>query len=146
MTDLIHVIRESWGWTGIDPEEVVKENDFGNLVVRDSSGRYWRICPEEAYCKIIANDQTEFDRISETKEFLEDWQMTWLVEMAKESLGSLQDGRKYYLVIPGVIGGAYEASNIRTLRLTELIDMRGAFAKEIDGIPDGTPVKLKISD
>ena len=43
--NIIQEIKESWGWVGIDPIEVVGENDFGNLMIKDSSGSYWRLCP-----------------------------------------------------------------------------------------------------
>lgn len=32
---LVEEIRQSWGWVGIEPVEVVGENDFGNLIVKD---------------------------------------------------------------------------------------------------------------
>lgn len=50
---IIEEIRESWGWAGIHPVEVVGENDFGNLMINDNEGKYWRLCPEDAYCEII---------------------------------------------------------------------------------------------
>ena len=47
---IIEEIASAWGWAGIQPEEVVGENDFGNLIVKDVAGKYWRICPEDVYC------------------------------------------------------------------------------------------------
>jgi len=35
---IIDEIKKSWGWIGIQPEEVVGENDFGNLIVKDTGG------------------------------------------------------------------------------------------------------------
>ena len=144
--DLITEIREAWGWVGIDPEEVVGENDFGNLIVRDRSGHYWRLCPEDSYCRIVAEGPEELDELSEDQDFLHDWNMTRLVTQAKEALGSLPNGRKYYLVIPGVLGGAYDASNIKTLPLIELIRLSGDIAKQIADIPDGAKVEFKVTD
>jgi len=31
---IVEEIKQSWGWVGIEPEEVVGENDFGNLMIR----------------------------------------------------------------------------------------------------------------
>ena len=53
--DLISEIRDAWGWEGIDPLEVVGENGFGNPIIKDVDGNYWRMCPEDVYCK-IANE------------------------------------------------------------------------------------------
>ena len=143
--DLISEIRESWGWVGIDPDEVVGENDFGNLIVRDRSGGYWRLCPEDSYCRIIANNREELDKLSKDQEFLHDWNMSALVEEAIESLGPLADGRKFYLVIPGVLGGTYDASNIKTLPLDELIRVSGDIAQQIKNLPDGAKIEIKVT-
>jgi hypothetical protein len=37
--ELIEEIRQSWGWAGIEPAEVIGENDFGNLIIKDKSGQ-----------------------------------------------------------------------------------------------------------
>ena len=63
--NLVAIISRAWGWTGLQPVEVVAENDFGNLMVRDTSGQYWRICPEDLYCRIIASDRSALDRLIE---------------------------------------------------------------------------------
>ena len=36
--ELIKHIRSAWGWSGIEPSEIVGENEFGNLMVRDTAG------------------------------------------------------------------------------------------------------------
>lgn len=127
--DIIQEINESWGWVGIDPIEVVGENDFGNLMIKDTSSRFWRLCPEDVYCEVVANNQEELESLSSSQEFLEDWYMQTLVEQAKESLGPLSEGQKYCLVIPGVLGGEYGISNIKTAPLFELIRFSGSVAK-----------------
>jgi hypothetical protein len=144
VTDLIQVIRESWGWIGLDPVEVIRDNDFGNLIVRDSANYFWRICPEEASCEVVAKNQPDLDALFASPDFIEDWEMIPLVETARGKLGPLEDGRKYYLVLPGVIGGRYDASNMQTLSLLELIGMRGDFAREIKDLPDGTKVRIDV--
>ena len=93
--ELIAIIEDAWGWTGLDPEEVVGENDFGNLMIKDQSGRYWRLCPEDLYCKVIADSRAELDALTQDPEFLHDWYMTELVQQARESLGPLPPGFKY---------------------------------------------------
>ena len=144
--DIVSEIREWWGWVGIDPDEVVAENDFGNLIIRDHSGNYWRLCPEDSYCRIIARSREELDELTRDQEFLNDWCMSALVEEARRSLGPLTDGRKYYLVIPGILGGVYNASNIKTLPLDELIRVSGDIAQQIKDVPDGAKVKIEVTD
>ena len=77
--NLISEIRSSWGWIGIEPEEIVGENDFGNLMIRDVEGKYWRLCPEDVYCKVVAGNRKELDALATNQEFLADWHMEALV-------------------------------------------------------------------
>jgi hypothetical protein len=143
---IIQEIKESWGWVGIDPVEVVGENDFGNLMIKDSSSCYWRMCPEDVYCEVIANNREELDALSVSQDFLEDWYMQALVEQASEHLGPLMNGQKYCLVTPGVLGGEYAISNIKTAPLIELIRFSGDVAKQIKDLPDGAQIQLKVVD
>ena len=144
--DLISEIREAWGWVGIDPLEIVGENDFGNLIVKDTESKYWRICPEDVYCKVVANSREELDELSRDQEFLADWYMTALVEQAQQHVGPLTDGRKYHLVIPGALGGAYDVSNITSAPLVELIRFSGDIGRQIRDLPDGAKIELKVVD
>jgi hypothetical protein len=142
--NIIEEIKESWGWAGIDPEEIVGENDFGNLMIKDIYGKYWRLCPEDVYCEIVANNRAELDALSTNQEFLEDWNMELLVKQAKEKYGALDEGMKYYLVIPGALGGEYGISNINIAPLVELIRYSGSIGKQLKELPDGAKVELKI--
>ena len=144
MSDLIRVIREAWSWIGIDPDEVVAENDFGNLIVRSTDGRYWRICPEELSCDVIAESRPHLDAINETRDFRRDWWMKSMVDEAVGLLGPLGEGRKYCLKMPAVLGGAYEASNLGTVPLDELISFSGDMARQIKDLPDGAQIKIKV--
>ena len=144
--NLVAAIESAWGWTGIQPVEVVGENDFGNLMVKDSDGRYWRLCPEELSCEVVAETRGDLDKLSIDQEFLSDWYMGPLVEQARETCGPLPEGRKYCLKIPAVLGGAYSRDNIGTISLLELIDVSGDIAQQIKDLPDGAKVRLRVVD
>ncbi|OOF12838.1 DUF1851 domain-containing protein [Salinivibrio sp. PR919] len=143
---IIQEVKDSWGWVGIEPLSIVGENDFGNLMIEDADGKYWRLSPEDVYCEVVANDRDELDRLSQDQDFLEDWYMQALVEQAKESLGELSEGRKYCLVIPGALGGEYGISNIKTAPLVELVRFSGDLAKQIKDLPDGAEIQLRVVD
>jgi len=143
---LVDLISRAWGWTGLQPVKVVAENDFGNLMVRDPSGQYWRICPEDLYCKIIAEDRSALDTLIDDEEFQQDWNMPALVKEAQAKVGPLEDGRKYCLKIPGSLGGEYGGANLASISLFELIEASGDIAFQIKNLPDGTQVQLRISE
>jgi len=142
--NIIEEINESWGWVGLEANEVVNDNDFGNLLIRDTEGQFWRLCPEDVYCEVVAIDDNEFDLLWHNEEFLEDWHMQNLVSQASEVLGKLDEGRKYHLTIPGVLGGEYGTSNICTVPLVEQIRYSGDLGKQIRDLPDGAQIELKV--
>ena len=144
MTNVVRAIAESWGWSGIDPVEVVGDNDFGNLIVKDQRGRYWRIQPEHLSCLIVAESRSALTDLSTNQTFLRDWYMTALVEKARNTIGELGPGRKFYFVTPPVLGGEYDVSNIRTLSQVELIRLSGDLAEQVKNLPDGAQVELKV--
>jgi hypothetical protein len=143
-TELVRRIKRAWGWIGIEPSEVVGENDFGNLMVRDVAGRYWRLCPEDLSCKVVAGNRAELDALSRSQAFLHDWYAYALVERARETVGPLSPGGKYCLKVPGPLGGEYGGSNLASISLAELIDVSGNIAHQIEALPDGSKIHLKI--
>jgi hypothetical protein len=141
---LVEEIRQSWGWVGIEPVEVVGENDFGNLIIKDKDEKYWRLCPEDCYCKVIADNRAELDSLSTNPDFLRDWYMAALVSLANDQCGPLGEGRKYCLKIPGVLGGAYGGDNLATVPQVELVRFSGDIARQIEELPDGARIKLQV--
>ncbi|MGE8099523.1 T6SS immunity protein Tdi1 domain-containing protein [Pseudomonas fluorescens] len=142
---LIEEIEKAWGWAGIKPSQVVGDNDFGNLLIKDVAGCYWRLCPEDLYCNRVANDHAELDVLSQSQDFLHDWHMEALVEQARDRLGLLRPGYKYCLKLPAVLGGEYEGGNLATISLHELVAVSGHLAKEIDDLPDGAQIRLNLT-
>lgn len=141
---MLDTIREAWGWIGLDPAEVVAENAFGNLIVRAADGTYWRICPEELSCEVVARSAEEFAVLSRGDDFRTDWEMARLVEQARAKLGPLTADRCYCLKLPAVIGGAYDAANMGTISRKELVSFAGDLAEQIKDLPDGAQVQIKI--
>ncbi len=58
--NILDVILQAWGWTGLEPQKVLMQNLFGNLIVEAIDGHVWRICPEELSCDRIAESQEVF--------------------------------------------------------------------------------------
>jgi len=143
--DILKEVKKSWGWVGIDPIEVVAENDFGNLILKDSKDKFWRLCPEDVYCEIIANSIEEYNELVKDLDFNEDWFMESIVAEAKKRLGPLKEGYKYYLVIPGILGGEYSGSNIQSVPFYEVIRYSGDIGLQVKDLPDGAEVNLKVT-
>lgn len=143
---IIETIDESWKWAGLTPESIVVENKFGNVIVKDVDGIFWRICPEEAEITIIANSEEQLKSMWDDEDFRVDWLMPNLVEEAESKFGELRSGQKFCLKVLGVLGGEYNISNVATISFDELIQFSGHVAKEIDNLPDGNQIEFELCE
>ncbi len=141
---IVDIIKASWGWSGVDPVEVVAVNSFGNLLIKDTTARYWRLCPEDLYCLVVAENDAELAALLEDPEFAEDWEMRRLVKLAHDKLGPLKDGERYCLKLPALVGGKYEEWYLVKLPLDELIGFTGHIGEQIKDLPDGTPINFEF--
>ncbi|WP_405293053.1 T6SS immunity protein Tdi1 domain-containing protein [Algibacter sp. Ld11] len=143
---MISEINKAWNWKGFNATEIVRTNDFGNVIFKTDKNEYWRICPEEISCVKIAESESEFNKISSDSEFIEDWEMTNLVKIAKSELGELKENEKYCLKMSAVIGGEYEKSNLGKISFSELIAFSGDLGFQIKDLKDGQKIKLNIKN
>jgi hypothetical protein len=143
---ILDEIANAWGWTGVRPRAIVMQNAFGNVIFTDDDGQYWRICPEELSCEVVAIDGEEFARVQNSDRFARDWTMQELVERARSTFGNVSAERCYCLKIPGTLGGDYALHNIGTIDRAELISVSGRIAQQIKDLPDGAQIKLSIID
>lgn len=143
---MLEDILEGWGWTGARPDVVVEVNRFGNVIFRTTGGAYWRICPEELTCEVIADSEATFARLKQDPDFLEDWEMLRLVKEAEAAYGTQPDERCFCLKIPGALGGEYSVENVGTNSVAELIRFSGDLAEQIKDLPDGAKVSFKFVD
>jgi hypothetical protein len=128
-------INEAWGWVGLHAVEVLGENAFGNLIVRDTDGAYWRLAPNELCCEPVAEDRAALDALSWNQDFLNTWYMPDEVRLAESTLGPLSAGRKYCLKIPRALGGEYGRDNLAIVPHVELIRFAGEGAQQFEGLP-----------
>jgi hypothetical protein len=140
---VLTVLPHSWGWTGLNPAAVTATNAFGNVIVRATDGAYWRISPEELSCEVVALDDATFKTLWENEAFQVDWQMTRLVDLAREAFGPVGEERCYCLKVPAVLGGAYDTANFGTITRRELLAFTGDVARQIKDLPDDASVKLE---
>lgn len=143
---MIAEINKAWSWRGFNATEIIRTNEFGNIIFKTDQANYWRICPEEMKCEKIADTEPELNDLLANPEFIEDWKMTKLVELAKSELGELKESEKYCLKLTAVIGGEYEKSNLGIISFSELIAFSGDFGFQIKDIKDGQEFNLDLTD
>ncbi len=141
--ELLTEIKHAWEWTGINPVELVTENEFGNLIIKDDADNFWRLCHEDVYCKIVAESIAAYNELIKDEEFLDDWFMSSMVAEAEKKLGKLKPDFKYHLKVPGILDGEYGGKNIKIVKLIDMIRFSGELGKQIEDLPDGAKVEFK---
>lgn len=143
---ILTAIKLSWAWVGIRPRKLHWINKFGNIILQDESGCYWLLRPEELSCEIIARSEEKIAKLWKDADFILDWEMGALAEIAEEKFGENDTDRCFYFVTPPVLGGSYHAENIQSLPLLELIAFSGDMAEQIKDLPDGSQIKIVITE
>lgn len=144
--EIIEIINESWNWLGFSTNEIKMVNEFGNLIIKTEKDNYFRICPEELSCELIAKTEKEYINVINSQDSRDDWEMENLIEIAKYKLGKLGEKEKFCLKIPAVIGGEYSKQNIGKITFKELILCSGDLASQIKDMKDGQKIELKIKN
>lgn len=129
--NIIDAITQYWGWTGIEPDTIIAENEFGNLIIQDVEGRFWRLCPEDLYCDPIADNKDEYNELVKDEEFNMDWFMDAIVPKCIEKHGELADGHKFHMLEPGALGGKYAVFNIHPMPFERILKFSGELAHKL---------------
>ncbi len=143
MKTLEQAIADGWGWKIDTPVAVIDTNSFGNVLLCDDSGKYYRIIPEDLACVYLSADPNELMQIRKSEEFKTDWAMQPLARQAEAAYGALEAGQCFHLVTPSVLGGAYCLDNVRKISIIDWIGGAGSIAQQLEGLPDGSRVRLK---
>jgi hypothetical protein len=146
MSTLLESVAKGWSWRIGNPVAIVATNRFGNAIVKTEDGLYHRIMPEDWACRAFAASDAELKVNMLDEAFRLDWEMENIVAKAEASLGPLASGRVYYLVTPSILGGSYFGTNIRTITLIELLSYSGEMARQMEGVPDGSKVKIVVKN
>jgi hypothetical protein len=144
MTDLLDIVRTAWGWTGIDPAQVVATSAFGHLVIRDTGGFYWYLDPELRELQRVAADRDELTAYMNQPHMIEAWFADRLTAEARERFGEPEPGRCYSFETRALIEGDYAPGNLRTIPIAELIAFVGDFEQKTRDLPEGTPIRLEM--
>lgn len=58
---LLEAIAQGWGWKLGEPVAIIATNRFGNALVQNKAGQFFRITPEELQCQLLASSSSELE-------------------------------------------------------------------------------------
>jgi len=142
--EILEAVKSAWGWIGVRPQKIYWVNKFGNIILKGEGGCFWLVRPEELSCEIIAWTEEEMKKLWKDDDFILDWEMVALLDLAEVKFGKNENNRCFYFVISPVLGGSFDIENIQTVPLLELIVSSGDMAEQIKDLPDGAQIELKV--
>ncbi len=118
---------------------------FGDLFLRDESGRIHFLDLMSGNFKQVAESQQQFDRLCEDREQRRTWFVGFLLTEVRKLRGELAAGQCYGCKIPLSLGGRLEADNFDRTELQVHYSIFGQLHRQTKHLPPGTKIhSIKI--
>jgi len=140
----IAIINKAWNWKGFKAIKIIQTNDFGNVIFETETNEFWRICPEEISCEKVAINKAEYEKLKLDLDFIEDWEMSNMNNLAKEKFGEVNNYEKYCFKLPPILGGEYSLDNLGKINFSKMITLSGEIGFQIKDLKDGEKIKVDV--
>ncbi|MDR6125935.1 hypothetical protein QE361_003635 [Sphingomonas sp. SORGH_AS802] len=133
-------------WSSIlpSPARVLRTNLFGDSFLVDAAGTVHLLDRGGCSTERIAASEQEFWRAIEGDS--EGWQLRPLADECRRVGKLLADGECYAFTMPPVLGGEYAVENVWIAPWREWFSFTADLFQQIEALPDGATVSLKVVD
>ncbi|MCJ2184149.1 DUF1851 domain-containing protein [Novosphingobium sp. 1949] len=138
-------LRQAWGWCGVDFAEIVAHSLFGHVLAIDTAGNYHYLDPELLCLTALGDEKAASAHMAQaqTKAI---WRADAHVAKADKALGATTLGEVYGFTPAALIAGDYDAANMIRVELALYIRLTGDIAQQVQDLPEGAHVEIKVSD
>jgi hypothetical protein len=136
------------GWGSVLPASFTLwiVNRFGDLVIVLDDGSVHMLDLGSGQLNRVADSRGQFAELLDIDDNANNWLMIPLVDKLVAAGMTLAPDRCYGFKIPPMLGGTYDLDNAFTVGLAERYSLMADICRQIKGVPDGTPVKLVVTD
>ena len=96
--------------------------------------------------KTVAASREDFCQLIDQSNNVNEWLAIPLVDQLIQAGVHLQPGQCYGFKIPPVLGGQYTAENCAAISIPDYLGAFGSIHGQIQDLPDGSQVRLKVVD
>lgn len=139
-------LLSSWVWLIPRQLTVWFVNRFGDLFLVFDDGSVHKLDVGSGSLEKLADSRDHFATVIDEGNNANDWLMTPLVDKLVSAGVSLAPGECYSYVRLPVLGGDYTVANTRVVPLAQHYKAFGPIHERIQDLPDGTRVKLDVTD
>jgi hypothetical protein len=127
----------------VDPGLSFAEDVFGNqFTFKDGGIHHFEV--ETGALKPIARSIEQWAALILANDRL--WTGWPIAQQWAEHASPIPLHMRLHPATPFICGGSYEVENLRPIDASEMMVKWGSFARQIHGLPDGTKIKIVVSD
>jgi hypothetical protein len=140
----VNRLLSEWRWLWPQPVTLVARSAFGDLFLRDETGKVFKLDIAIGQMKKVASSEIEFRELAQTKEKREQW------FAEKDELAAIERGVKpnadqcIAFKTPIMFAEAGTPNNVFVCSLYEQVSFLGDLNRQISELPDGSKVQLRI--
>jgi hypothetical protein len=136
------------GWGSVLPASCTLwlVNRFGDLFIVLDDGSVHMLDMGSGQLNRVADSRDQFAELLDVGENANNWLMIPLVDQLVAAGVVFAPDRCYGFKIPPVLGGSYDLENVAACNLAVYFSMLADIQRQIKDVPDGTPVKLVVTD
>jgi hypothetical protein len=133
-------LLSDWRWLVSPDFTPVLMTVFGDLFLRDKSGRIHFLDLMSGEFKPVAESQEEFDRLCEDRERRRSWFVAFLFTEVRKRCGDLSAGQCYSCEKPLSLGGELEPENFERTDLQVHYSILGQLHRQTRHLSPGTKI------
>ncbi len=147
--DFEHIDREAliedWQWL-VGSSLPILVTSVGDAFLQNESGEIYWLETGSAEFEKVAESYEEFQNQLKDQELIHEWFLVPVVAELKEQGLELEAGKLYGFKQLPVLGGEYEANNFELTDIQVHFSFSGQIHFKLKDVPDGTQVKLNITE
>ncbi len=137
-------ICSCWQWILQDMKGVVLISKMGDMFLIGIDGFIYWLQTDSGDLSKIADTLEHFESMLQNEQNIDNWFLPLIIEKLVGAGKSLQKNQVYSYKVMPIIGGEYSIENIEPVDISVHFAFSGQIAQQIQNLPDGTKVKIKV--
>ncbi len=142
--DAVSELRDSWSWLLGTSWRPLLFSAIGDVFLQLPAGTVWWLSTPIGSLEQVADSETDFNA-KLMGEQVDEWFLPGLVEALRSSGKLLLPGQCYsYTTLPVFDEGSFSVENMYAIDAKEHFGVTGNIMKQIQALPDGSKVSIKM--
>lgn len=142
---LLKAVNDGWAWNGVVFTAIHDVSPMGHMLLSDAEEQFYYLDTDGIELVLLGDEALARTEMAHP-ERLQMWSGGELVRAARERLGDPPYGHVFTLSPLNWIDGDYRPENMVILPLPEIVFMSGDLARQLNGLPDGAQVQIRVTD